>query len=137
MSVQITPEYISLLNQAVSRELQVSVQYMLQHTKMEKLLRKKIPENILLDKTTYEAMGKILKDFAIQEMKHAADIMERIYYLGGAATTKANKPMVGNTLSEFARNGVRAEEEALILYRKIIDAAMKNGDWKTHELFEN
>jgi bacterioferritin len=136
MSVQVTPEYISLLNQAVSRELQVSVQYMLQHTKMEKLMRKKIPENILLDKTTYEAMGKILKDFAIQEMKHAADIMERIYYLGGMATTKSNDVDVGNTLSAFARNGVKAEEEALTLYRGIIEAAGKIGDWETRELFE-
>ena len=136
MSVQVNSEYVGLLNQAVSRELQVSVQYMLQHTKMEKLLQKKIPENILLDKTTYEAMGKILKDFAIQEMKHAADIMERIYYLGGLATTKSNEVNIGNTLSEFARNGVKAEEEALTLYRGIIEVAGKIGDWETRELFE-
>jgi bacterioferritin len=136
MSVQPTPEYLKLLNQAVSRELQVSVQYMPQHAKMEKLLRKVIPENILLDRTTYEAMGKILKEFGIQEMKHAAEIMERIYYLGGSATTKADKPIIGDTLSEFARNGVLAEEEALILYRNIITAAMKLGDWETYELFE-
>jgi len=136
MSVQVTPDYVSLLNKAVSRELQVSVQYMLQHTKMEKLIRKVIPENILLDKTTYEAMGKFLREFAIQEMKHAAAIMERIYYLGGEATTKSGKPIVGNTLSEFAKNGVKAEEEALVLYRKIIEAAGKNGDWETRELFE-
>jgi bacterioferritin len=82
MAIQATSDYISLLNQAVSREIQVSIQYMLQHTKMEKLMRKVIPENILLDKTTYEAVGKFLKEIAIQEMKHAADIMERIYYLG-------------------------------------------------------
>jgi bacterioferritin len=136
MSVHATRDYISLLNQAVSRELQVSIQYMLQHTKMEKLIRKVIPENILLDKTTYEAMGKFLREFAIQEMKHAGIIMERIYYLGGEATTKAGKPVVGNTLSEFARNGVKAEEEALILYRKIIEAAGKIGDWETRESFE-
>jgi len=136
MSVQMTPDYVGLLNQAVSRELQVSVQYILQHTKMEKLIRKVIPENILLDKTTYEAMGKFLREIAIQEMKHASAIMERIYYLGGEATTKAGKPIVGNALSEFARNGVKAEEEALVLYRKIIDAAGKNGDWETRELFE-
>ena len=136
MSVQVTPEYIDLLNQAVSRELEVSVQYMLQHTKMEKLIRKVIPENILLDKTTYEAMGKFLKEFAIQEMKHAAAIMERIYYLGGEATTKANKPHIGNTLSEFARNGAKAEEEALVLYRRLIEAAGQIGDWETRELFE-
>jgi bacterioferritin len=136
MSAKVTSNYVNLLNQAVSRELQVSIQYMLQHTKMEKLIRKVIPENILLDKTTYEAMGKFLKEFAIQEMKHAAAIMERIYYLGGAATTKSAKPKIGNSLSEFAKNGVKAEEEALVLYRKIIEAAGKIGDWETRELFE-
>ena len=109
---------------------------MLQHAKMEKLLRKVIPENILLDKTTYDAVGKFLREFAIQEMKHAATIMERIYYLGGSATTKASKPIIGNSLSEFAKNGVKAEEEALMLYRKIIDAAGKIEDWETREVFE-
>ena len=136
MAVMITPEYIALLNEAVAREFQVSIQYILQHTKMEKLIRKAIPENILLDKTTYEAMGKFLKELAIQEMKHAASIMERIYYLGGQATTKSKRPVVGNSLSEFAKNDVKAEEEALVLYRKIIETAMKNGDFETYELFE-
>ncbi len=136
MAVKATSEYIELLNRGVSREIQVSIQYMLQHAKMEKLIRKAIPENILLDKTTYEAMGKFLKEFAIEEMKHAAIIMERIYYLGGEATTKANQPLIGETLSEFAKNGVKAEEEALKLYREVIEAAGKIGDWETRELFE-
>jgi len=136
MAVEVTTDYISLLNQAVSREIKVSIQYMLQHAKMEKLLRRVIRENILLDKTTYEAVGKFLREFAIQEMKHAAAVMERIYYLGGEATTKADKPEIGNTLSEFAKHGVKAEEEALVLYRKIIEAAGKIGDWETRELFE-
>jgi bacterioferritin len=136
MAVQATSDYFDLLNKAVSREIQVSVQYMLQHAKMEKLIRKVIAENILLDKTTYEAVGKFLKEFAIQEMKHAAAVMERIYYLGGSATTKSNKVNVGNALSEFAKNGVKAEEEALVLYRMIIDAAGKFEDWETRELFE-
>src|SRR3972149_1280053 len=103
MAVKTTPEYITLLNQAVSREFQVSLQYMLQHAKMEKLIRKAIPENILLDKTTYDAVGKFLKEFGIAEMKHAAAIMERIYYLGGSATTKKPKIKVGKSLSEFAK----------------------------------
>ena len=136
MAVQPTTEYFDLLNMAVAREIQVSIQYMLQHAKMEKLIRKTIPENILLDKTTYDAVGKFLKEFAIVEMKHAADIMERIYYLGGSATTKANKVNVGNSLSEFAKNGLKAEEEALVLYRKIINAAKEVGDWETREIFE-
>ena len=136
MSVKVTADYINLLNKAVSRELEVSIQYMLQHTKMEKLMKKIIPENILMEKTTYDAVGTFLREFAIQEMKHAASIMERIYYLGGEATTKSDKPVVGNSLSEFAKMGVKAEEEALVLYRKIIEAAKKIGDWETRELFE-
>lgn len=136
MSVKVTPEFMELLNKAVAREIQVSVQYILQHAKMEKLVRKVIPENVLLDKTTYEAVGKFLKEFAIMEMKHAGKIMERIYYLGGSATTKADKVYVGNSLSEFARNGVKAEEEALVLYRQIIQDAGTIGDWETREVFE-
>jgi bacterioferritin len=136
MSVKLTSDYEDLLNQGVSREIQVSVQYMLQHAKMEKIIRKAIPENILLDKTTYENVGKFLREISIEEMKHAAAIMERIYYLGGSATTKSNQVNVGNTISEFAKNDLKAEEEALLLYRKIIEAAGKAGDWETRELFE-
>ena len=136
MAVQATSDYISLLNQSVSREIQVSIQYMLQHAKMEKLIRKCISENVLLDKTTYEAVGKFLKEIAIEEMKHAAAGMERIYYLGGEATTKSDKVTIGNSLSEFAKLGVKAEGEALVMYRKIIEAAGKIGDWETREMFE-
>src|SRR4030066_1394565 len=136
MAVQAKADYISMLNRAAEREIQVSLQYILQHAKMEKLVRKTIPENILLDKTTYDAVGKFLREFAIAEMKHAAAIMERIYYLGGEATTKSDKISVGNSLSEFSKLGVKAEEEALVLYRRIIEEAAKNGDWETREMFE-
>jgi bacterioferritin len=136
MAVKTTPDYIDLLNKAVEREIAVALQYMLQHAKMEKLVRKTIPENILLDKTIYDAVGKFLREIAIQEMKHAASIIERIYYLGGQATTKSGKPVVGDSISEFAKLGVKAEEEALMLYRQIIETSGKMGDWETRELFE-
>ena len=136
MAVKTTPDYIDLLNKAVEREIAVSLQYILQHGKMEKLVRRTIPENILLDKTTYDAVGKFLREIAIQEMKHAASIIERIYYLGGQATTKSGKPVIGDSISEFAKLGVKAEEEALTLYRQIIEVAGKMGDWETRELFE-
>jgi bacterioferritin len=136
MAVKITPEFNDLLNRAVEREFQVAIQYFLQHAKMEKLIKKTIQENILLDKTTYDAVGKFLHEIAIQEMKHAATIMERIYYLGGQATTKASKITVGDSISEFAKLGVKAEEEALTLYREIIEVSGKMGDWETREIFE-
>jgi bacterioferritin len=62
--------------------------------------------------------------------------MERIYYLGGAASTKSAKITVGDSISEFAKLGTKAEEEALTLYRQIIEIAGKMGDWETRELFE-
>jgi len=136
MTIKVTPEYVDLLNQAVAREIQVSIQYIFQHSKMEKLKVRKIPENILLDKTVYDVVGKILQDLSIAEMKHAAKIMERIYYLGAEATTKAKQPLIGNSISEFAKLGVQAEEEALSLYRTIINKAAELGDWETRELFE-
>jgi bacterioferritin len=130
-----TNEYLELLNKAVAREIQVSAQYMLQHSKMEKLLRKVIKENYLLDTTTYEEFGKILKDFAINEMKHLAIIMERIYILGGEATTKPDTIIIGNSIKQFAQLGIKAEEEALEMYRKVIEVAKENGDRKTWNLF--
>jgi bacterioferritin len=136
MAVKTTTGYIDLLNKAVEREIAVSLQYILQHAKMEKLVRRTIPENILLDKTTYDAIGKFLREIAIQEMKHAASIIARIYYLGGKATTKSAKPNIGDSISEFAKLGVKAEEEALTLYRQIIETSGKMGDWETRELFE-
>jgi len=136
MAVKITPDYVDMLNKAVEREIGVSLQYVLQHGKMEKLVRRTIPENTLLDKTTYDAVGKFLREIAIQEMKHAASIIERIYYLGGHASTKSSKVTVGNSISEFGKLGVKAEEEALTLYRQIIETAGKMGDWETRELFE-
>ena len=136
MAVKTTTGYIDLLNKAVEREIAVSLQYILQHAKMEKLVRRTIPENILLDKTTYDAVGKFLREIAIQEMKHVASIIARIYYLGGKATTKSGKPNIGNSISEFAKLGVKAEEEALTLYRQIIETSGKMGDWETRELFE-
>ncbi|MFX1358156.1 MAG: ferritin-like domain-containing protein [Promethearchaeota archaeon] len=130
-----TQEYFDLLNKAAAREIQVSAQYLLQHTKMEKLLRKVIKENYLLDTTTYEEFGKILKEIGIEEMKHLGDIMERIYILGGVATTKPDKIIIGDSIKKFAELGVKAEEEALELYRKVINAAKEIGDRDTWSLF--
>jgi bacterioferritin len=135
MKMKAPQEFIDLLNKAVAREIQVSTQYIIQHTKMEKLRRKIIKENYLLDETTYDAFGKILKQFSIEEMKHLGAIMERIYILGGEATTKPDKITIGNSLTEFANLGVKAEEEALDLYREIIRESKKFGDRKTWQLF--
>jgi len=88
-----------------------------------------------LETTTYEEFGKILKDFGIQEMKHLGKIMERIYILGGEATTKPDKITIGNSMKEFAHLGVEAEKEALEMYRVIIEKAKEVGDRETWQFF--
>jgi len=137
--VKTDDEYFDLLNKAVAREMQVAVQYILQHTKMEKLRRRVIKENYLFgDLTTYDAIGKFMKEFAIQEMKHMGKIAERIYLLGGKdAATKPTKITIGVSLTEFMNLGLKAEDEALVLYRQLITKATLLGDWVTKEMFDS
>lgn len=135
MAVKPTAEYLDLLNQAVSREIKASIQYILQHTKMEKIKKKVSSSNIQSDKSMYDTIGGFLKTFAIQEMKHLGMIMERLYIIGGEAVTKSSKPKIGDTIGAFAKNGEDIEKEAMELYRKIIDMAESLGDYETAEMF--
>ncbi|NHI91488.1 MAG: ferritin [Candidatus Lokiarchaeota archaeon] len=130
-------EYLDLLNKAVSREISVSIQYMLQHSKLDGTLKKRLSEaNILNDETTFDVLGKLFEEIAITEMEHAEEIAERVFILGGEATTKPDpKPVVGNSIKEFLQLGVKAEEEALTLYRQLINETMKVGDYTTRQLF--
>jgi bacterioferritin len=69
-------------------------------------------------------------------MKHLGTIMERIYLLGGEATTKSTKPKIGKNMREFAKIGYEDEKEALELYAKILDLAKKENDWETFKIFQ-
>jgi bacterioferritin len=71
------------------------------------------------------------------EMDHLEKIAERIYLLEGEATYNPNPlPMVGETPEDFLRLDHEAENYALLLYRKIINEAMRLGDTKTKLMFE-
>ncbi|MHC1592388.1 MAG: ferritin-like domain-containing protein, partial [Candidatus Helarchaeales archaeon] len=89
--MKVSDEYLDLLSRAIARELAVSVQYMTQHSKVEGIKKKLTPENLLLEKTTFDVFPTLLEETAIQEMEHAEEIAERVYLLGGEATTKADK----------------------------------------------
>ena len=109
------------LNDAIARELQVSVQYMWQH---------------VMAKGMYGyAVRDTFKKIAIQEMKHAEDIAERLGYLGGVPTTRPTPIEVGKTAREMVQLNKQAEEEAITLYREIIALAEKEGDPVTAALF--
>jgi bacterioferritin len=115
-------ELMDLLNQAIAREIQVSVQYMWQH--------------VLWKGVKGFAVKEELKKAAVQEMKHAEAIAERLNYLGGIPTTKPTPIFVGDSLREMLEQDKKDEEGAIILYKKIIEVAKKEGDIVTDRLFQ-
>jgi bacterioferritin len=114
-------ELLDLLNQAIAREIQVSVQYMWQH--------------VLWKGVKGFAVKDALKKIAIEEMKHAEAIAERLNYLGGIPTTRPAPIFIGDTLKEMIEQDKKDEEGAITLYKKIIDVARNEGDEVTNHLF--
>ncbi len=113
---------LDMLNQAVARELQVSIQYMWQHVQRKGVKHYTVSEGF--------------KEIAIDEMKHAEKIAERLWYLGGKPTIKPSPIFVGDTLEEMIDFDVKAELEAINMYKEIMQLAEKEGDVATKEIFE-
>ena len=111
-----------LLNQAIAREIQVSVQYMWQHVMAKGLESAEIAD--------------VFEDVAITEMKHAEKIAERLFYFDVVPTIKPNPIKVGGTMTEMLDADAKAEEEAIDLYKRIIKQAVSEGDTTTRLLFE-
>ena len=111
---------LNLLNDAIAREIQVSVQYMWQH--------------VLWKGVKGFAVKDELKRIAITEMKHAEAIAERIAYLGGRPTTKPTPIFIGDTLKEMLEQDKKDEEGAIQLYKQIIEEAEKVKDVVTKKL---
>jgi bacterioferritin len=111
-----------MLNQAIAREIQVSVQYMWQHVMAKGLESAEIAD--------------VFEEVAITEMKHAEKIAERIFYFDITPTTKPDPIKVGGSLKEMLEYDAKAEEEAIDLYKEIIKVAAAEGDSTTRLLFE-
>ncbi|MEM3880626.1 MAG: ferritin-like domain-containing protein [Candidatus Bathyarchaeia archaeon] len=113
---------LDLLNDAIARELQVSIQYMWQHVQWSGVKGFAVQDE--------------LKKIAITEMKHAEAIAERLFYLGEIPTTKPAEIFVGKTLKEMIERDVKDEENAIKLYKEIIAQARTENDVTTAFLFE-
>ena len=109
------------LNEAIARELQVAIQYMWQHVQWSGVKGFAVHDE--------------LKSIGIAEMKHAEAIAERLFYLGGIPTTKPTPIFVGTTLKEMIERDVKDEENAIKLYKQIVEMARKEGDETTNRLF--
>lgn len=121
--MRISEELKNMLNDAIARELSVSISYMWQH--------------VLLTGVRGFAVKDEIKKIAIVEMKHAEDIAERLVYLGGKPTSQPTPIRVGEKLDEMMRIDAEQETGAIELYRRIIDKAEQEGDKVTAALFRD
>ncbi len=115
-------ELLDLMNQAIAREMQVSIQYMWQHIQWVGVKGFTVRDE--------------LKLIAINEMTHAEMIADRLNYLGGIPTTKPAPINVGEKLKEMIQNDAKSESEAITLYKKIINKCRDEDDIVTRKLFE-
>jgi bacterioferritin len=111
-----------MLNDAIAREITVSIQYMWQHVQVIGVKGIAVQDQF--------------KQTAITEMKHAEKIAERLWYLTGTPTVKPAPIKVGESLKEFLELDTKAEEDAILLYKKIIEQAQKEGDVTTTFMFK-
>ena len=110
-----------MLNQAIARELAVSIQYMWQHVQVTGLSGETVKDEI--------------KKISIAEMKHAEAFAERLSYLGGTPTTKPEAINVGESVQQMMQIDKKAEEEAIELYKSAIHLAEQENDPITRKLF--
>ncbi len=122
MAQKASSKLTDMLNQAIAREIQVSVQYMWQHVMAKGLESAEIAD--------------VFEDTAITEMKHAEKIAERLFYFDVTPTTKPDPIKVGGSVREMLEADAKAEEEAIFLYKEIIKQASSEGDTTTKLLFE-
>ena len=114
---------VDLLNEAAAGELQAIIQYMWQH--------------VMVTGMNSPQVGDLLRKTAIGEMKHYEKIAERIDYLGGVPTTQPAPVKTSKGNVQMLKDDVQAEEEAIAMYRNIIEVAMREKDYTTMELFED
>jgi bacterioferritin len=119
---EVSGELLDMLNDAVAREIQVSVQYMWQH--------------VLWSGVQGYAVKDAFRSIAIAEMKHAEAIAERLSYFDAVPTTKPTPIFVGTTLQEMLERDKADEEGAMDLYRRIVQRAGDEGDVVTQDLFK-
>ncbi len=127
-------ELLDLLNKAIARELQVSIQYMFQHsigTDKKFAVPGKTPSasrfKFVASRSPYWLPGASLKKIAIAE---------RVVRLGGEPTTQPEPITLGETIQAMLEHDLEQERGAIQLYGQIIDLAEQNADDDVKRLFE-
>jgi len=114
---------LEALNRAIAKELKVSIQYMWQHVQVIGVYRPDLRD--------------AFKKIAMEEMKQAEKLAERLFYLGGKPTTQPDPVTVGENVKEMLQYDIGVEGEAIRMYKDMIRLAESERDYATRELLEN
>ncbi|MHA1914762.1 MAG: ferritin-like domain-containing protein [Promethearchaeota archaeon] len=143
VSKNITTELLQALNDALARELKVSVLYMLQHaiwngksSNSNSKLKDSKSRKFVASHWPPFLPGVSLKKTAITEMRHAEKIAERITFLGGEIVKEVPPYTVGISPKEILEIDKNQELAAIELYTRIIEMATKEGDETTAKMFK-
>jgi bacterioferritin len=86
----------------------------------------------------YKKLGDLTKARAIEEMKHAEGLIERIIFLEGIPSASvALKPQFGNNVQEQVEIDLKDEQDAVRQYNEAAKICDKAGDGGTRALFES
>ncbi len=119
-----SPEVIEQLNIALSGEMTAIVQYMTQSE--------------MCQNWGYVRLGNLTKARAIEEMKHAEGLIERIMFLDGTPTTTLSlKPQIGGTVPEQFSLALKDETGAIGEYNAAAEICAAAKDEGSKVLFEH
>lgn len=114
---------VGVLNEARGRELAAIVQYMAQHYELEDAQFGKLAER--------------MKKIAIEEMRHAERLAERILFLGGVPTTKMDGQIKKQEeIPAMLQTNIALEQDAVALYNRSARLCAEEGDNVSRNLFE-
>ncbi|HNS63302.1 MAG TPA: bacterioferritin [Anaerolineaceae bacterium] len=114
---------IAFLNDLLKEELTAISQYML--------------HSVMCEDWGYEKLHDVIEHRAIEEMKHAEMLMERLLFLEGKPNlSELNKLHVGDAVDVQFQFDHESEIGAVKLYNDGIRLAVEVGDNGTRELFE-
>jgi bacterioferritin len=82
------------------------------------------------------SLMEVFEGISVEEMKHVEKIAERLFYFDVVPTTKPTPIAVGGTPEQMLKANVKAEEEAITLYKDIIKEAASEGDYTTESRFK-
>lgn len=114
---------IEQLNEALKAELTAIVQYIV-HAEM-------------CHNWGYQRFGSYIKKQAIDEMKHAEGLIERILFLDGTPKVDVMPtPKIGANVKAQIENDLAGELDAVRQYNNAVAVCSEAGDNGTRELFE-